>query len=165
MRKFLLSSLALSAALLFAVDARAQQAAPPAPLPPVGAPITLEQAKKAVAAAEVESRKNNWNMAIAVVDPSGSLVHFIKMDGTQYGSINVALDKATSAALYRRPTTAFEAALKAGNTFVLQLRGSNAVPGGIPIIIDGKVVGGIGTSGATGAQDAQVSEAGLAALK
>ena len=104
-------------------------------------------------------------MAVAIVDPSGSLVYFFKMDGTQYGSINVALDKATSAALYRRPATAFDAALKAGTMFVLQLKGSNAVPGGIPIIIDGKVVGGIGTSGATGAQDAQVSEAALAALK
>jgi uncharacterized protein GlcG (DUF336 family) len=104
-------------------------------------------------------------MAVAIVEPNGSLVAFQKMDNTQYGSINVAMDKANSAALYRRPTSAFHNALKAGNTYVMQLRGANAVPGGLPIVVGGKLVGGIGSSGGTGEQDTQVSEAGLAAAK
>ena len=141
--------------------ASAQQAPPP----PIGAPITLEKAEKAIAAALAEAKQNNWNMAVAIVEPNGQLVYFARMDGTQYGSINVALDKATSAAFYRRPTQAFHDALKAGNTYVMHLRGSNAVPGGFPIVIDGKLVGGIGSSGGSGEQDSRVSQAGLAALK
>jgi uncharacterized protein GlcG (DUF336 family) len=162
MRKAILISLAVSTTILFAAEAGAQQQPPP---PQIGAPITLDQAKKVAAAAEAEAKKNNWNMAVAIVEPSGSLVYFFKMDGTQYGSINVALDKATSAALYRRPTAAFNAGLKAGNTYLMQLRGANAVPGGLPIVVGGKLVGGIGTSGATGDQDTQVSQAGVNALK
>jgi uncharacterized protein GlcG (DUF336 family) len=133
--------------------------------PPLGAPLTLEQAKKAAAAAEAEAKKNNWTYAIAVVEPSGALIYFSKMDGTQYGSINVAIDKATSAAFFRRPTAAFDAGLKAGAQYLLQLRGSNAVPGGFPLVVDGKVVGGIGASGGDGAQDSQVATAGANALK
>jgi uncharacterized protein GlcG (DUF336 family) len=117
------------------------------------------------AAAEAEAKKNSWSMAVAIVEPSGALVYFSKMDGTQYGSINVALDKATSAALYRRPTAAFNAGLKAGNTYLMQLRGANAVPGGLPIVVGGKLVGAIGTSGGSGEQDVQVSTAGVNALK
>lgn len=131
----------------------------------MGAPISLADAKKVAAAAAAEAKKNNWTMVIAIVEPNGQLVYLEKEDGTQYGSINVALDKATSAALFRRPTTAFEAGIKAGNNYLLTLRGANAVPGGIPIVVNGKVVGGIGVSGATGAQDAQTAEAGIAALK
>ncbi len=174
MNRLSLAIIAASAAITLAgTCAFAQAPAPvpaaapsaPAPLPGVGAPLTLEQAKKIAAAAEAEAKKNNWTMVIAIVEPNGQLVYLQKMDGTQYGSINVALDKATSAALFRRPTTAFEAGLKAGNTYLLTLRGANAVPGGIPIVVGGKVIGGIGTSGATGAQDAQVAEVGIAALK
>ena len=156
----LLTSLAVGATVALAATAWAQQG--PAPL---GAPITLDQAKKAIAAAEAEAKKNNWNMAIAIVEPSGALVYYIKMDGTQYGSINVAMDKATSAALYRRPTSAFNDALKGGNTYVMQLRGANAVPGGLPLVVGGKLVGAIGVSGATGEQDTQVSQAAVNALK
>src|SRR5262249_21620466 len=93
--------LALGAALLGA-DALAQDAA----RPPVGPPISLEQAKKAIAAAEAEAVRNRWNTAIAIVEPNGALVYFVKMDGTQYGAVNAALDKATSAALFRRSTNA-----------------------------------------------------------
>lgn len=160
---------ALGVALLTSTGAFAQAqapaAAPPAPPPPIGAPITLEQAKSAAIAAETEAKKNNLNVAVAIVEPNGALVYFSKMDGTQYGSINAALDKATSAALYRRPTAAFDAGLRAGNLYLMQLRGANAVPGGLPIVIDGKLVGGLGISGGSGPQDTQVAQAGLAGLK
>jgi len=160
MRRF--SVTAIAASILFAlasVSALAQ-----APLPGVGNPITLEQARKVAAATEAEAKKNNWNMVIVIVEPNGTPVYYLKMDGTQYGSVKVAMDKAKSSALYRRPTTAFEAGLKAGNTYLLQLADANAVPGGRPIVVDGKVIGGIGVSGATGAQDDQCAAVGLAAL-
>lgn len=169
MRRLSLAIVAATAAIAFAdVSSFAQAPAPaaaPAPMPGVGTPLTLEQAKKVAAAASAEAVKNNWTMVIAIVEPNGQLVYLEKADGTQYGSINVALDKATSAALFRRPTTAFEAGLKAGNTYLLTLRGANAVPGGVPIVVGGKVVGGIGVSGATGTQDDQVAQAGAAAHK
>lgn len=164
MRRLSVVAIAASAAIALACACTVAQAQAPG-LPGVGPPLSLEQAKKIAAAAEAEAKKNNWNMVIVIVEPSGQLVYLQKMDGTQYGSINVALDKATSSALFRRPTTAFEAGLKAGNTYLLTLRGANATPGGVPILIGGKVAGGIGVSGATGAQDHQVAEAGIAALK
>jgi glc operon protein GlcG len=142
-----------------------QQGAPPPPAPPFGAPITLDQAKKVAAAAEAEAKKNNLNSAFAIVEPNGALVYFAKMDGTQYAAINVAMDKATSAALYRRPTAAFDAGLRAGNTYLLTLRGMNAVPGGIPIVADGKLIGAIGVSGGSGPEDANVAQVGAVALK
>ena len=168
MRRLSLMTLAVCAALLFSSVAQAQQPAPaaaPPPPPPYGDPIALELAKKIAAAAEAEAKKLNLNDAIAIVEPNGQLVYFQKMDGTQYGGINVAMDKAISSALYRRPTAAFDNALKAGNTYLLQLRGANAVPGGLPIIVGGKLIGGVGISGGSGPQDVQVGEAGLAAIK
>lgn len=158
---FRLTSLAAAAfaVALFASPLPAQQ-----PLPGVGAPLSLEQAKKAAAAAAAEAKKNNWNMVIAIVEPNGALVYYEKMDGAQYGSVKVAQQKALSSALYRRPTTAFEAGLKAGNIYLMQLADANGVPGGRPIVKDGKVIGGIGISGATGAQDDQCAAAALAAL-
>ncbi|MGE4254639.1 MAG: heme-binding protein [Xanthobacteraceae bacterium] len=157
-----ISVIAISASVAFwlaSVSAFAQ-----APLPGVGNPITLEQARKVAAATEAEAKKNNWNMVIVIVEPNGTPVYYLKMDGAQYGSVKVAMDKAKSSALFRRPTTAFEAGLKAGNTYLLQLADANAVPGGRPIVADGKVIGGIGVSGATGAQDDQCAAAGVAAL-
>jgi glc operon protein GlcG len=121
--------------------------------------------KKVAAAGEAEAKKNNLNSAFAIVEPSGALVYFAKMDGTFYGAINVAMDKAASAALYRRPTAAFDAGIKAGGTYLLTLRGMNAVPGGIPIIADGKLIGAVGVSGGSGPEDAQVAQAAAAALK
>jgi len=149
-----------AAALMLGTAVHAQQ-----PPPPIGAPITLEQAKKVAAAAEVEAKKHNLNSVVVIVEPNGALVYLEKMDGTQYGSINVAMDKATSAALYRRPTAAFDAGLKAGNIYLLTLRGMNAVPGGLPIVVGGKLVGGIGVSGGSGPEDVQVAQAGIAGLK
>jgi len=142
----------------------AAPAAAPPPPPPYGTPITLEQAKKVAAAAQAEARKIGVNDSIAIAEPNGTLVYLEKMDGTQYAGNNIAIDKAVSASLFRRPTTAFDAALRAGNTYVLTLRSMNAVPGGVPIIVDGKLIGGVGVSGGTGPQDVQVAEAAAAAL-
>jgi uncharacterized protein GlcG (DUF336 family) len=134
---------------------------------PYGAPISLENAKKAAAPAIAEAEKNHWNMAVAIVDPSGNLVYYEKMDNTQLGSANVAIDKARSAALYKRPTKALQDALAAGGDGLRILRVQGAVPveGGIPLVMDGKIVGAIGVSGAASAQDAQCAKAGADAIK
>lgn len=134
---------------------------------PYGAPISLENAKKAAAPALAEADKNHWNMAVAIVDPSGNLVYYEKMDNTQLGSANVAIDKARSAALFKRPTKALQDALAAGGDGLRILRVQGAVPveGGIPLVMDGKIVGAIGVSGAASAQDAQCAKAGADAIK
>jgi glc operon protein GlcG len=134
---------------------------------PYGLPISLESARKVAAPALAEATKNNWSVAVAVVDPGGNLVYYEKMDNTQLGSANVAVDKARSAALFKRPTKAFQDALAAGGDSVrlLRLQGVVPVEGGIPLVIDGKIVGAIGVSGATNAQDAQCAKAGSDSLK
>jgi len=151
----------------FAIGAVAQQ--PPAPQGPLpyGAPISLDMAKKAAAAAAAEAKKNGWFMAIAVAEPSGDLVYFEKMDNTQFGSINVALGKARTAAKFKRPSKVFQDLLAKGDnfTYLLGLEGAMPVQGGLPIVVDGKIVGAIGVSGATGDQDSQCAQAGLDTLK
>ena len=144
-----------------------QPVAPPPPQIPYGAPISLEQAKKVMAGAEAESRKNNWNMVIAVLDSGGNLVMLQRMDGVQLGSIEAAKDKAYSAVMYRRPTKVFQDLVGQGgpNLRLLRLAGASPLEGGIPIIVDGKVIGAIGVSGHTSEQDAQVAKAGADALK
>ena len=134
---------------------------------PYGAPITADVAKRAAAAAIAEARKNNFTMAIAIVDPNGFLVYFEKMDNTQNGSVNVAIDKARSAALFKRPTKAFQDLVAAGGEGIriLALQGAVPVDGGIPILVGGKVVGAIGASGGSSAQDGQVAKAGADSLK
>jgi glc operon protein GlcG len=134
---------------------------------PYGLPIGLENAKKAAAPAIAEAAKNNWNMAVAIVDPSGNLVYYEKMDNTQLGSATVAIDKARTAVLFKRPSKAFQDALAAGGDSVriLKLQGVVPIEGGIPLIMDGKIVGAIGVSGATSAQDGQCAKAGADALK
>jgi uncharacterized protein GlcG (DUF336 family) len=134
---------------------------------PYGLPIGLENARKAAAPAMAEAVKNNWNVAVAIVDPAGNLVYYEKMDNTQLGSANVAIDKARSAALFKRPTKAFQDALAAGGDAVriLSLKGAMPVEGGIPLVMDGKIVGAIGVSGATSAQDAQCAKAGADTVK
>ncbi len=170
MRKTILASLAC-AAIMFSASAQAQQpAAPAAPAGPMmyGSPgVSLEQAKKAIDAAAAEAKKNNWLLAIAVTSNGGNLVAFNKMDGTQFGSIAIAIHKAKAAATFKRPTKAFADAIAAspGNVALLSLDGIIASEGGIPIVADGKIIGAIGCSGATGAQDGQACTAGLNALK
>ena len=134
---------------------------------PYGLPISLENAKKAAAPALAEAVKNNWNMAVAIVGPSGDLIYYEKMDNTQLGSANVAIDKARSAALFKRPTKAFQDVLAGGGDGlrVLRLQGAVPVEGGIPLVMDGKIVGAIGVSGATSAQDAQCAKAGADTIK
>jgi uncharacterized protein GlcG (DUF336 family) len=134
---------------------------------PYGLPISLENARKAAAPALAEAAKNNWNMAVAIVSPAGDLIYYEKMDNTQLGSAQVAIDKARTAALFKRPTKALQDALAAGGDGlrVLGLKGATPVEGGIPLVMDGKIVGAIGVSGATSAQDAQCAKAGADAVK
>lgn len=147
-----------------AVPSGAQQpAAPPAP-PTIayGAPIGLDAAKKVMAAAESEAIKNSWPQAIVILDSTGHMVMLHKLDNTQYGSIGVAEDKAHSALDYRRPSKVFEDLLTRGglNMRLLALRGALPIEGGVPIVVDGKIVGAIGVSGGTAPQDGQVANAG-----
>lgn len=137
------------------------------PQTPYGVPIDAEAAKKVAAASVVEAQKNKWNLAIAIVDSAGFLVYFERMPNTQLGSVDVAIDKARTSALFRRPTSAFQATLAAGGdgVRVLGLRGVNPNGGGVPIIVDGKVIGAIGISGARAEQDEQVAVAGIKALE
>ena len=134
---------------------------------PYGLPITLENARKAAAPALAEAVKNNWNVAVAIVDPGGNLVYYEKMDNTQLGSANVAIDKAKTAAAFKRPSKAFQDALAGGadGLRVLGLKGVTPVEGGIPLVMDGKIVGAIGVSGATSAQDSQCAKAGADTVK
>ena len=165
MRSVVFMSLLLGAALA-AAPVLAQTAAPPPP-PAYGEQINIEQAKKAAAAAMDEAKKINTFMAIAVVSPSGDLVYFEKMDNTQYASVNIAIHKAKAAATFRRPTSSFEERVGQGGVglTLLTLDGIIASPGGNPIIVGGKLIGAIGLSGGTGAQDNQASLAGVNALK
>jgi glc operon protein GlcG len=139
---------------------------PPAPPPPIphGMPITLDLAKRVAAAAEAEARKNGWPMAIAIAEPTGALVYFLKMDNTQYASIELATAKAKTSALYRRPTKMFTEALDNSHLFFLTFEGLCAAPGGLPLIADGKLIGAIGVSGGAGHQDDIVALAGVDAL-
>lgn len=156
---------ALFVAVVVAVanrDALAQTA-PPA----YGPAISLEQAKKVLAAAEAEAKKNEWPVAISIVDGSGFLVAFSRIDNTQLGSVEVSLEKAKTSALFRRPTKVFEDTLATGGTSVrvLKLPGALPIEGGVPILVDGKVIGAIGVSGVKSTEDAQVATAGVEALK
>lgn len=132
-----------------------------------GPPISLENAKKVAAPAIAEAAKNNWTIAVAIVDPSGNLVYYEKMDNTQLGSARIAVEKAGTAAKFKRPTQAFQDALAKGaeNWRILTLAGVVAAEGGIPLLIDGKIVGAIGVSGMTSAQDNQCAKAGADSLK
>jgi glc operon protein GlcG len=134
---------------------------------PYGMPVGCENAKKAAEAALAEARKNGWNMAAAVVDTGGHLVYFERMDGTQIGSVAVSIGKARSAALFRRPTRAFQDSVAAGGDGlrVFGLEGAVPVEGGVPLVQGGHTVGAIGLSGGTSAQDGQCAVAGAAALK
>ena len=139
---------------------------PPAPPPPYGAPVGLADAKKAAAAAIAEVAKvGSAPDAIAIVDHGGFLIYFERMDNTQLGSVEIAIDKARSAALFRRPSKVFEDAVAGGRNAILALRGAVPIEGGVPIIAGGKLVGAIGASGGTAQQDGQVAKAGADAIK
>ena len=159
-RKFILGSFA-SIAMTLAAGALAQSSTP------YSTPIGTDAAKKIASAAIAECKKNNWFMAVAVTDNNGDLVHFEKMDNTQIGSINVSIGKAKSAALFRRPTKAFQDVLAAGGEGlrILALQGAVPIEGGLPIIVDGKIIGAVGCSGGSSAQDGQACKAGIDGLK
>ena len=157
MRKTLLTVIAV----LSAVPAFAQ-------LPnPYGASVNLETARKIAASAAAEAAKNNFKMAIAIVDTAGDLVYFEKMDGTQIASVNIAQDKARSSVRFKRPTKAMQDVLAAGGAGVrfLALQGAVPVEGGLPLIMNGQIVGAIGASGGTSDQDGQVAKAGADSVK
>jgi uncharacterized protein GlcG (DUF336 family) len=124
-----------------------------------------DAAKKVMAVAEAEAVKNNWPMAIVIVDSTGHVVMLHKLDNTQYGSIRVAEDKANTALDFRRPSKVFEDLVAQGGLGMrtLGLRGATPLEGGVPIIVDGKVIGAVGVSGGTAPQDGQVAKAGAEA--
>jgi len=136
-------------------------------LTPIGPPVNVETAKKAAAAALAEARKNNWLMAVAVVDPNGALVYYEKMDNTQLGSAEVCIDKARSAALFKRPTKAFQDAIASGGAGLrmFAIRGAVPVEGGVPLEMGGQLIGAIGLSGGQSDQDGQCAKAGADAIK
>jgi glc operon protein GlcG len=184
MRTAALMTLATVAGLLLSVCmldvcAQAQQPSPPEPSgrpvalpgpppPDYGPPVSNEQAKAAVDAAVAEAKKNNWHMAISIVGPEGELIFFEKMDGTQSSSATLAQAKARTSALFRRPSKAFADQFAAGNTGFMtfpDVARPIASEGGIPIILDGKLVGAIGVSGGTAQQDSVAATAGANAVK
>jgi glc operon protein GlcG len=133
--------------------------------PPYGPQVGLDQAKRISAAALGEAQKNKWRVAIAIVDNHGFLVYFEKMDDTQTSGVEIAIEKARTAAMFRRPTKVMEEAINKGRVSALAFPGATPIEGGIPIMVDGRVIGGIGVSGVNADQDAQVAQAGLNALK
>jgi uncharacterized protein GlcG (DUF336 family) len=131
---------------------------------PYGAPITTELSKKVAAAALAEAKKNGWNVAVSVVEPGGILAYFEKSENTQYGSVEASLEKARTSAAFRRPSKAFEDVVLGGKVNYTKLPGAVPLEGGLPLVVDGKIVGAIGISGATSAQDGICAKAGADAL-
>jgi glc operon protein GlcG len=129
--------------------------------PEYGTAVNVAGAKKIAAGVIAECQKNGWNVAVAVVDNHGYLVYFERMDNTQTASMDIAVGKARAAATYRRPTRVFADVINKGGHATATLPGVFASPGGLPIMVDGKVTGGVGVSGVTGDQDEQCSKAGL----
>ncbi|MBS1830458.1 MAG: heme-binding protein [Acidobacteria bacterium] len=150
------TTLMMSLLLLGAASAQAQLASKKG--------MTLEAAKQIAAAAEAEARKNKWNVVIAIVDDGANLVYLQKMDETQIGSIEVAQEKARTAVKFKRPSKAFEDAVKGGRQVVLKLPGALPVEGGIPLMLDGRVVGAIGVSGVQSNEDGIIAAAGVEAF-
>ena len=147
-----------------AIPGGAQQPAapPPPPTTPYGSPIGLDAAKKVMAAAEAEAMKNNWPMAVVILDSTGHVVMLHRLDNTQYGSIGAAEDKAHSALDFRRPSKVLEDLVAQGglNMRILSLRGALPLEGGVAIVVDGKIIGAIGVSSGASSQDGQVAKAG-----
>jgi uncharacterized protein GlcG (DUF336 family) len=155
------SALALAACVMAAAPllAKAQ------PMPnPYGAPITSEVAKKAAAAALAEARKNNWTVYVTIVDSGGAVAYVERIDGVQFGSAEASLEKARTSVAFKRPSKAFEDVVLGGKIQYLKLPGTLPLEGGVPLLVDGKIVGAIGISGATSVQDGQCARAGADAI-
>ena len=126
--------------------------------------LTLEAAKQIAAAAETEARTNNWNVVIAVLDDGANLVYLQRMDETQIGSVDVAIEKGRTAVKFKRPSKALEDAVAGGRQALLRLPGATPVEGGVPLMFDGKLIGAVGVSGVQSNQDGQIAKAGAEAL-
>jgi glc operon protein GlcG len=147
----------------------APQPAPPpaaAPMPPYGPPITLDQAKRAMAAAELEAAKNSWQVAITILDSGGNLVMFHKLDNAQLSAVTVSEGKARTSLEFKRPSKTLDDAIAAGGAGMrlLALKDITPLEGGQPVVVDGKIIGAIGVSGALSSQDADVAKVGADAL-
>lgn len=136
-----------------------------APAPSYGTPVNVDQAKKIAAVSLAEARKNSWNVAIAIVDNHGHLVYYERMDDTQTASSTISIEKARTAAMYRRPSRALEDVINKGRTAALNLSGVMPIAGGLPLVTGGKIIGAIGVSGVTSDQDEQIAKAGADSLK
>ena len=156
-----LVSLVVSMAVALTAGAAGAQAPPE-----YGAPITNEQAKKVMAGAEAEAVKNKWPVVITILDSGGNIMMVQRLDNAQFGSVDISRDKAKSAVALRRPTKVFQDLIAQGGANLRLLNiGYSVLEGGIPIVVGGKVIGGIGVSGVTSQQDAQIAQAGIDALK
>ena len=147
------------AGALLAGHAAAQQR------PSYGTAVNLETAKKIAAASLAEARRNNWNVAVAILDNHGMLIYYEMMDDTQTSSATIAVEKGKTAAMFRRPSKAFEDGIASGRHAILGLPGVTPIDGGLPIVVAGKIIGGVGVSGVNSDQDAQIARAGLESLK
>ena len=123
--------------------------------------LTLDDAKVIPAAAEAEATRNNWPVVIAIVDDGAHLVHLLRLDETQFGSVEVAIQKARAAIAFRRPTKIWEEQVAAGSIRYLGLPGTLPIEGGLPIVAEGQFIGAVGVSGVRSHQDAQIAQAGL----
>lgn len=151
------TSLAAACALALVASAASAQERRPG----YGSPVNVATAKKIAAGTIAECQKNGWNVAVAIVDNHGVLVYLERMDDTQVAGVDIAIKKASAAATYRRPTRAFEDAIAKGRVATVTFPGIVASPGGLPIVVDGKVTGAVGVSGVLGDQDEQCAQAGL----
>ena len=156
----LMTKLVLGVALAAVASAAAAQDR----RPEYGPSINLTAAKKIAGGVIAECQKNNWNVAVAIVDTHGFLVYFERMENTQYASMDIAIGKAKSAATYRRTTRVFAEGINKGSPSTATLPGVFASPGGVPVTVDDKVIGAVGVSGVTGDQDEQCAKAGLAGV-
>jgi glc operon protein GlcG len=126
--------------------------------------LTLDDAKRIADAAEARAMEDDWTVVITIVDSGGHPILLRRIDGTQIGSVEIAIQKATTAVFYKRPTKAFQDGVAAGNTGILNLPNLLPFEGGLPIMYDGAVIGGIGVSGVTAEQDGIIAQAGIDAL-
>jgi glc operon protein GlcG len=131
---------------------------------PYGAAVGVDVARRIAGTAIAEGKKNGWTVAVAVVDPGGALVYFERIDGTQYASSDIAVAKARTAATYKRPTKLLEDAVASGRQGLLSLPGALLLEGGIPLVVDGKIIGAIGVSGATSQQDGVCAQTAINAV-
>jgi glc operon protein GlcG len=174
MRNQAVAGFVFAAALLAAGATQAQAPQPPNldaipdAMPfniPYGMPISAERAEQIIQAAVAETKKRGWAMNISVVDPSGNLIAFERMDGAQLASIEISQHKARTAARFRRETKLFEAGIQNGLNYLITLDGVIGSRGGIPLVEGGKLIGAIGCSGGTGSQDEVIAKAGAALVK